>query len=160
MSQSPSRGQILINDGSGNKSPIGTGVFVSPAYDIQEKRRLSFTIGVQGSTGVAGGGFTGTLQVQTTNETANCNGGTGTQAAGSLGQPGNNGYTGALFWQTVQSGTIAVTNAMNVAQVDINDVNAAYFRVAFNMSATGAINTAVGAGGSGTMFIYWTGKNA
>lgn len=112
---------------------------------------------VGGNAGYATGplsGFTGVLQVQTTNELGYVNGGTGTQQAGAGAQPGFNGWTGGLYWQTVQSGTVNVTNSTNVIQIDLTDVGAKWVRVAFNV-ASGVPSGSVG---SGTAHVFLTAK--
>lgn len=160
MSRSTVRNQLFLNDGLGNKLAIGTGTFVTNAVNIDEHRRLSLTIGIGSATGAAGdvGGFTGVLLVQGTDELAQCNGATGTQEAGNLSRPGVNGFTGALFWQTIPSGTINITKATNQLLLSFSDVGVAFVRVALNVSATGP--TATGTlGGSGTMSIFLTAKN-
>ena len=154
------RNQLLLNDGSGNRLPIQTGTFVTSAVNIIEQRRVSITVGLGSSTGAVGdaGGFTGVLLVQGTNELAQTNGGTGTQEAGQTNRPGTNGYTGAVYWQTIVSGTINITNATNALLLDYTDVGPAFIRVAFNVSATGS--TATGTlGGSGTMKVFLTAKS-
>lgn len=162
MSRSPIRQELKLNDGLGNKLPIQTGTFATKAINVDEHRRLSLTIGVSSATGVigaGGGGFTGILEVQGTDELAQCAGATGTQEAGDSSRPGVNGFTGAVFWQTIPSGTVAVTNATNKMLLQFNEVNCAFVRVVFNRSATGPTVTGT-LGGSGTMSIFLTAKNA
>lgn len=161
MSRSSIRNQILLNDGLGNKLPIQTGTWVSSAINIDEHRRLSVTLGVQSATGAAGdaGGFTGILLVQGTDELAQNNGCTGTQEAGNTSRPGLNGFTGALWWQTIPSGTVAITNATNRLLLSFTDVGVGFVRLAFNVTATGTLAPGVGQGGSGTMQVYVTAKN-
>lgn len=161
MSRSSIRNQILLNDGLGNKLPIQTGTWVSSAINIDEHRRLSVTLGVQSATGAAGdaGGFTGILLVQGTDELAQNNGCTGTQEAGNTSRPGLNGFTGALWWQTIPSGAVAITNATNRLLLSFTDVGVGFVRLAFNVTATGTLAPGVGQGGSGTMQVYVTAKN-
>lgn len=158
--------QVLLNDGNGNRLPIQTGTWISPAYDILEARRLSLTIAVNGSTGVPGGGFSGALLVQGTNELPQMSidkvgSGAGVAWAAAGPQPGANAYTGALYWNTIPSGTIAIgpiLNSGNSMEVDFTDVCPRFIRLAFNQSATGSIPVA-GAGGSGTMYVTLTTKS-
>lgn len=159
MSKSTIRSQFFINDGTGQPLPIQTGTFVTRAISVDEHRRLSLTIGIGSSTGAVAdvGGFTGILQVQGTDEMANAPGATGTPWAAAFPQPGNNGYTGALFWNTIPSGSIAITNATNSMLVSLTDVNCAFVRLAFNRSATGALPNSAA---SGTMYVYLTGKHS
>ena len=160
MSQSPLFGQVFLNDGKGNSVQIQTGTWVSKAYDMSEKRRFSVTIGITGATGTTAngvgvaftGGFTGTLYIQGTDEIQECTGYTGTPQAGAGPQPGKNGVTGALFWTTVPSGAIAITNSTTAQIVSLTDVGPHFLRLAFNPGVATAI-------GSGTMNIFVTGKN-
>jgi hypothetical protein len=160
MSRSSIRNQLFINDGLGNKLPIQTGTWVSSAINIDEHRRLSFTIGIGSATGAVGdaGGFTGILQVQGTDEIAQSNGCTGTPEAGNTSRPGTNGFTGALYWQPIQSGTVAINNTMNRLQLSFSDVGVGFVRLAFNTTATGILGAAA-AGGSGTWNVFMTAKN-
>ena len=175
MSQTTKNIQLLLNDGNGNFSPIGTGAFSTAAVNIQDQRRLSLTIGMGGSvptnstvpgplgytgsnpTGTLAGGFTGVLLIQTTNELGQSAGWTGTAAAGSPQQPGVNGWTGARFWNTISpSGTVNITNATTQLQIDFTDIGAAWLRVVFNQP--NPVNIQTGAGGSGTMQLYMNAK--
>lgn len=164
MSRMTVQNQLLLNDGLGNKLPIQTGTWVSGAINIEEQRRLSITIGVQSATGAAGdaGGFTGTLLVQGTDELANCGGATGTPEAGNNRRPGSNSQTGALFWQTIPSGTAAITSATSKLLLSFTDVGVNFVRVCFNATGWAAANgsTTTGClGGSGTMQVFLTAKN-
>lgn len=151
MSQSPLHQQLWLNNGAGFNLPIQTGTFVTAALNMEERRRLSLTIGIVG-------GFTGTLQVQGTDEIANASPATGTPWAGVYQQPGQNGYTGGLWWSAIPSGTVSITNATNQLLLSFTDIGPAFVRLAFNVSATGS--TATGSlGGSGTMQIFCTAKN-
>ena len=160
MSRSPIRNQLLINDGLGNKLPISTGTWVTNAVNIDEHRRLSLTIGVTSATGAIGdiGGWTGTLLVQGTDELGQNNGATGTQEAGNTNRPGINGFTGARFWNTIPSGSVAINNGTQSILLSFSDVGCAYVRVAFNVSATGPLPNATNCG-SGTFNVYLTAKN-
>lgn len=172
MSRSTLHDQVFLNDGSGSPLPIQTGTWVSKAFNIEEKRRLSVTLGIRGQSGItqglsgfaatgsfgAPGGFTGQMLVQGTNEISKCYGVPGTPWAGNLPQPGENGYTGARYWNTLASGTINIDNTVSSLLVDFTDVGVSYIRLVFNQSGTGA--TATGTlGGSGTMDVYLTAKN-
>jgi hypothetical protein len=164
MSRSTINQQLHINDGGGLHIPIATGNFVTSAVNIEEHRRLSFTIGIQTSpTGSFGpgatqtGGFTGILLVQTTNEIPKCNGSTGTQQAGAGRQPGTNGYTGALYWTTVA--TAGINNNVTIAQIDITDVGASWVRVAFNQTTASGVTATGTLGGTGSMHVFLTAKN-
>jgi len=162
MSKSTIRNQLFLNDGAGNPLPIATGTFVTKAINIDEHRRLSLTIGVHGPTGPLGGGFTGLMLVQGTNELAKCFGSTGTPQAGAGSQPGDNGYTGARYWNTIPSGAIAIGPTLsngNSMQVDFTDVGCAFVRVVFNYTASGPIIGVPGSGGSGIMDLFLTAKN-
>ncbi len=163
MSRSTLHEQLFINDGLGNPLPIQTGTFVTKAINMEERRRLNITIGIQGSTGYGlgtgmVGGFTGMLLVQGTDELQGNLGPTGTAWANAPAQPGINGFTGALFWQTIPSGAIAITNATNQLLVQLTDVGPSYIRLAFNMSATGTLVSGT-SGGSGTMQLFVSGKH-
>jgi hypothetical protein len=152
----PFNDQLLL----AGAQPIQTGTFVTKAIDIEFIRRLSVTVAVQGTTGLIGGGFSGTLVVQGTDEIPGNYGGTGTPWACGLRQPATNGQTGALYWTPVPSGTISigpVLNSGNYMQFQMNDVNHRFVRVAFNTTATGSSATGT-LGGSGTMVIFMTGK--
>lgn len=161
MSRSTVRNQLKINDGLGNKLSIGTSTFITSAVNVDEHRRVSFTIGVTSATGAIGdnGGFTGTLTVQGTNELAECNGATGTAEAGNTSRPGINGFSGARFWSNLQSGTFNIDNTIkgpNSLMLSFTDIGAAFVRVVFNQTATGALPNSVG---SGLMHIYLSAKN-
>lgn len=160
MSRSTVRNQLFLNDGTGVKLPISTGTFVTSAVNIDEHKRLSFTIGITGSTGTAlvpTGGFTGTLVVQGTNELGQCNGATGTQEAGNTNRPGINGFTGARFWNTLASGSFNIDNTTTSLLIQFTDVGVAYVRLGFNLTSNNVpATTAIG---SGTMHIYLTAKN-
>lgn len=161
MSRSTVRNQLFINDGLGNKLPIATATWVTNAVNIDEHRRISFTVAITSATGASPdyGAYTGVMLVQGTNELGQCNGATGTQEAGNTNRPGINGFTGARFWQTLPSGTIPITNSVTVMTgMDFTDVGFAYIRLAFNRSATGALPSA-SACGSGTWNVYLTAKN-
>lgn len=160
MSRSPIRQQLFINDGTGQKLAIQTGTFVTNAVNVDEHRRVSLTIGITSATGAAAdlGGFTGTLLVQGTDELAQCYGQTGTPEAGNGSRPGTNGFTGALFWNTIPSGSVAITTNMQSLLLSFTDVGPAFVRVAFNRSATGPLPNATGCA-SGTMAIFLTAKN-
>lgn len=163
MAQSTIRNQLLIQDGTGNKLPIQTGCFVTSAVNIEDQNHLSFTIGIDSATGPAGaggGGFTGTLLIQGTNELAQSNGYTGTPEAGNQRRPGTNGATGALYWRTIPSGSIAITNATNVLLLDFSAVGCAFIRCAFNYTQTGAFTPLSPIVGSGAMNIYLTAKHS
>jgi hypothetical protein len=181
MSKATFHNQIFLRDGNGNLNSISTGAFISPGYLIEEKRRLSLTIGQAGPvptglpasqpgplTGFTGGlaatgtwqpigGFTGILLIQGTNEVGQAMGATGTAWAGVGVQPGVNGYTGGLYWNTLPSGTVNITNLTTSLQIDFTDIGASWFRVVFNQPAPVGIQT--GTGGSGTMQVYFTAKN-
>lgn len=159
MSKSPIHNQILLNDGAGNKLAIQTGTWISPAINIDDHRRLSFTIGVGSATGAAGdtGGFTGTLQVQGTNELGNAAGATGSPWAFAGQQPGVNGSTGGLFWQNLASGTTTLTSSTTAILLSFTDVGPSWVRIGFNLdSNSNRIATAIG---SGTMYVWVTAKN-
>jgi hypothetical protein len=167
MSKSSTFDQVFLSDGKGGQLPIQTGTWISKSFDVKERRRLSMTVGVQGSTASGtivqnGGGFTGTLLVQGTNEIGNCNGYTGTPNAGVPQVPGQNGQTGALFWNTLAGGTINITTATTSLLIDFTDLGCAYIRFAFNIASSGnavvAGNVPSGAGGTGTMFVTYTAK--
>ena len=166
MSQNHVHDELYINDGSGNNLPIQTGTFVTKAVDFAQCRRLNITYGIPQGTGyfrgvpyAGGGGFTGIMLVQGTDEIANSNGGTGTPWAGSVPQPGKNSYTGALYWNTIPSGTIAITSTMTSAAFSFTDVGAAYIRITFNSALSQSAGIAAGSGGSGTMQLFITGKS-
>lgn len=162
MSRSTIRNQLFINDGRGNKLAISTGTWVTNAVNIDEHKRLSLTIGIEGSTGASPdlGGFTGTLLVQGTDELGQCNGQTGTQEAGNTNRPGVNGFTGARYWNTIPSGSIGWDLSKRSMLLSFTEVGAAYVRVAFNVSATGPLAIATGTlGGSGTWNVFLTAKN-
>lgn len=162
MSRSTIKNEILINDGRGNKLPIGTSTWVSSWINVEEQRRLSITLGVTSATGAPGdiGGFSGILQIQGTDELGQCNGLTGTSEAGNTNRPGINGWTGARFYSVIPSGTINITSTTgqpgNALMLNFNDVSCGYIRLAFNQSATGAL---AGSAGSGIMHVYLTAKN-
>lgn len=163
MSRSSFHSQLFINDGAGNNLPIQTGTFVTSAINMEERRRLSLTVGILQSTGYGlglgtPGGFTGTLSIQGTNEVSEALAPSGTPWAYAQSQPGTNGYTGAIFWNTLAGGAVNITNATNSLQIDFTDIGCAYVRVGFNVSATGS--TATGTlGGSGTMYLFATSKH-
>lgn len=156
-------GQILlpgVSTGPGIvQLPIQTGTWISRAYNIEDQRRVSVTLGIQSATGAPGdvGGFTGTFQFQGTDELPGSWGATGTPWWSAGPQPGFNGYTGALFWNTLPSGSFNITNATNSQLMTITEVSTRWVRFVFNQSATGT--TATGTlGGSGTMNVYFTSK--
>lgn len=160
MSKTPVHNQLFLNDGTGKKLAIQTGIFNTSAVNMEYHRRLSLSVGFGSSTGVAGGqpwagdaggGFTGLLVVQTTNELGQTNGFTGTQEAGNTNRPGTNGWTGAGLWNNVPSGTFSITNNTQSLQADFSDIGAGYVRVQFNPNITTAI-------GSGTIYLYLTAK--
>lgn len=159
MSRSTIHNELFLNDGTGIHLPIATGTFITRAINVDEHRRLSLTIGMLSSATGADlmGGFTGTLLIQGTDEIGRCNGVTGTPQAGAGSQPGQNGFTGALFWQTIPSGSIAINNATNKLLLSFTDVGVAYVRVALNISASGTAlpNSAA----SGAMKLFLTAKN-
>lgn len=167
MAKTSANNQLSLNDGAGGQLPIQTGTWVTKAIDMMEQRRLSITLGVQGSTAsgtvVPGsGGFTGILSVQGTDEIANCMGSTGTQQAGAGAQPGQNGFTGALYWNNIQSGTIGITPSTTSIQLIFNDFGPRWVRVVFNSTTAGvysASNVPSGAGGTGTMQLFYTSKS-
>jgi hypothetical protein len=150
---------VLISNGVNSNQPIATACFISKAFSTLHTRRLSVTIGIQGSTGAAGdvGGFTGTLLIQGTDEIWGANGVTGSPFANAGPQPGYNGSTGGLFWNTIPSGTININNGVQSALLNFTDVGPAAIRFVFNQSATGPLPNAT-ACGSGTMNIYLTAK--
>ena len=167
MAKASQKGQIQLNDGLGNPLPIQTGTWVSKAYDMDEQRRLSVTLGVWGSTASGtltqtGGGFTGLFIVQGTDELGQCMGFTGTPQMAAGQQPGQNGSTGALFWQNVQSGTIGITPTTTSLFLQFTDFGFHWCRFVFNANTNGtyvAGNSPSGAGGTGTMLVYFTSKS-
>lgn len=161
MSRSTIHNQIFLNDGAGNKVPISTGTWISSAINVEEQRRLSITLGVTSATGAIGdiGGFTGVLQVQGTDELAQCNGATGTPESGNTSRPGVNGFSGALFWNTLPSGSFNITTGTQSLQIQFTDVGVAFIRLVFNQSATGTLQAGGVSLGSGTMRVFVTAKN-
>lgn len=154
MARTTTNDKLLLNDGRGNLSEIGTGIFQTKAIDMSERRRLSITAGF-------GGGFTGTLLVEGTDELGNCSiagggilaaTGASIAMAGAGAQPGVNGMSGAKYWSTIPSGTIAVTNSTQGFIVQFNDVNCRWLRLNFNKNVVTAI-------GSGTIELFVTAKN-
>lgn len=155
MARTTTNDQLFLNDGTGKLSPIATGIYQSKAIDMSERRRLSITAGFNG-------GFTGTLLVEGTDELGNCAMGgaesilraTGASIAwaGAGAQPGQNGMSGAKYWNALPSGTVNITNATNSVLVTLNDVNCRWIRVNFNKGVTVAI-------GSGTIELFVTAKN-
>lgn len=146
MSQSPSH-QALFT-GSDPSVPIATGSWTTKALDIEERRRVNFTINF-------GGGHTGTLLIQGTDEISQCNGCPGNPGAGS--QPGTNGLTGALYWNTVPSGTVLITNSTQSIMISLVDVGPAFIRLAYNAQSVAVPSLAVG---SGVISAFYTAKNA
>lgn len=74
------------------------------------------------------------------------------------------GVSGGLGWQTIPSGTFAITAQTQKFCLNFTDVGFAFIRPAFNVTggATGGnfASSATGtSGGSGTMLLYLTGKN-
>jgi hypothetical protein len=139
--------------GTSTRVAFATGTWFSPWVNIDEQRRLNVTIGIGSATGAVGdiGGMTGVLVVQGTDEIANCYGGTGTPDAGMGSRPGQNGYTGALFSQQLQ--TARVNNTTTSIGITFTDIGTAFVRLAFNPGIPTAI-------GSGSMFVHLTGKGA
>ncbi len=165
MSRSTIRNQIYLDS---NQQLIQTGTWIGPPINIDEHRRVSLTFGIGSSTGAPtgtaypdAGGFTGTLVIQGTDELANGNFPSGAPYAG-VRTPGN-GPSGGQFWQTIPSGTFAVTKATTIFSMSFTDVGFAYIRPVFN--ATGGVTgawapSATGClGGSGTWNVFLTGKN-
>jgi|ERR1041385_1583799 hypothetical protein len=159
MSRSTIRNQLYLDS---NQSPIATGNWIGPPINVDEHRRVNLTFGIGSATGAANdcGGFTGTLTIQGTDELTNGNFPSGAPYAGSR-TPG--GPSGANYWQTIPSGTFAVTKATQVFSMSFTDVGFAYIRPCFN--ATGGMTgpyspAATGClGGSGTWNVYLTAKN-
>jgi hypothetical protein len=149
MARTTTNDKLLLNDGRGNLSDIATGIFQTKAIDMSERRRLSLTASF-------GGGFTGTLLIEGTDELGNCSVAVGTGAgvamAGAGAQPGINGVSGAKYWTALPSGTVLVTNSTTSLQTQLNDVNCRWIRVSFNKGVTTAI-------GSGTIELFITAKN-
>ena len=165
MSRSSIRNQLKLTDGLGNPVNVATTTWVTQWINVDEHRRVSFTIGIQGSTGATPdyGGYTGTLLVQGTNELGQNNGATGTQECGNTNRPGINGFTGARFYATIPSGSIAVNNQFgspgNAVLLTFENVGPSYIRLAFNQSPTGPLTNFANCG-SGLWNIYLTAKNA
>jgi hypothetical protein len=161
MARSTTYSQLKLNDGFGNQVEIATGSWATQAYNIGEARRLSFTVGILGTgslpltttNGGNTGGFTGIFQVQGTNEISRSYGGTGTPQAAAGAQPGENGWTGALFWNTLANGTVNVSQSITSFQLDFSDIGCTWIRLIFNQG--NAVGTS---GGSGVMKIYLTTK--
>jgi hypothetical protein len=174
MSRSTIRNQIFLDSagqGTGNyqyPSPIQTGTWIGPPINIDEHRRVSITVAITQATGVQTGtayadcgGYTGTLVIQGTDELAQGNFASGSPYYGAR-TPGV-GPSGGIAWQTIPSGTYAVTKASQVFSLNFTDVGFAYIRPAFNVtggvtgvfapSATGCL------GGSGTWNVWVTGKS-
>lgn len=149
MAKTTTTDSILLNDGFGNLYPIATGTFASKAIDMSERRRISLT-------GSFAGGYTGILSVQGTDEVPNCIivQGTGPSVAwaGAGAQPGQNGYTGALYWQNLPSGSVNVTNSTSAFQLQLTDVGVRFVRLVFNQGVVAPI-------GSGTIQIFLTAKH-
>jgi hypothetical protein len=155
MSRSTIRNQIYLDS---SQQPIQTGTWFGPPINIDEHRRVNLTVAVGSSTGANSdcGGFTGTLIVQGTDELATHNGVSGQPYYGVRSPSG-------IGWQTIPSGTFAVTKATQVFSLSFTDVGFAYIRPCFNVTGgvTGALApSATGClGGSGTMNIWLTGKH-
>jgi hypothetical protein len=145
MSQSPLHKQLLSNDGYAN--PIATGTFTTQAINMEERRRLSLTLNF-------GGGHTGILLIQGTDETAGCQGTPNRQLVGP--QPGTNGSTGALYWNTIPSGIMNVTNSTTSVLLSFTDVGTSWVRLNYNGNSVSIPSLAVG---SGTISVFVTGKN-
>jgi hypothetical protein len=165
MSRSTVRGQILLPDQRNVPQPIATSCWVSRWYQIDEHRRFSLTVGVGSATGAVGdaGGFTGLLVLEGTNEFANAAAATGTPWAGAGSQPGSNGYTGALYYQALPSGTFQISNAISgpsaALLVTLDYLGVAFIRAKFNTTASGTPYPGATACGSGTMQMSFTAKN-
>ena len=141
MSQSPLHVQLLSNDGYNNA--IATGTFTTQALNMEERRRLSVTVNF-------GGGYTGTLLVQGTDEITRQSGTSSNPFSGP--QPGTCQATGALYWNTIPSGTCLVTNSTQSVLLSFTDVGPAFVRLVFNNGIVAPI-------GSGTISVFVTGKN-
>lgn len=167
MSRSTIRNQIYLdsayNTGSGmaGPQPIATATWFGPPINIDEHRRVNITVAIGPSTGASPdcGGFTGNFAIQGTDEIANSNIASGAQYAG-LRQPGN-GPSGAVAWQTIPSGTFAVTNTTQKFYLSFTDVGFAYIRPVFNVTGgvTGAYAPNPLSQGSGTWNMWLTAKN-
>jgi hypothetical protein len=160
MSRSTIRNQIYLDS---NQQPIGTGTWVGPPINIDEHRRVNITVAIGSSTGASpdAGGFTGTFVVQGTDELANGSFASGAPYFG-IRTPGN-GPSGGVAWQTIPSGTFAVTNAIQKFYMSFTDVGFAYIRPAFNVTGgnTGAFAPSASGslGGSGLWNMWLTAKN-
>ena len=148
MARTTTNDKLLLNDGRGNLSDIATGIFATKAVDMSERRRLSLTAGF-------GGGYTGTLLIEGTDELGSCSVAQGTGAgvpmAGAGSQPGTNGVTGAKYWTALPSGTINITNSTTNLQVQLNDLNCRWVRISFNKNVAAGI-------GSGVIELFITAK--
>lgn len=157
MARSTINDQLFLNDGRGRAVAIATGTFHTKAIDMSERRRLSVTANFAG-------GFTGIFLVQGTDEVGNCSLGADVLAAtgacvawvGAGQQPGQNGYSGAKYWNTIPSGALAITNATNSVLLSFTEVSSRWIRLVFNDGITTAIGSAVG---SGSIELFITAKN-
>jgi hypothetical protein len=154
MSRSTIRNQIYLDS---NQQPIQTGTWFGPPINIDEHRRVNFTVAIGSTTGAANdaGGFTGTLVIQGTDELFTNNGVSGQPYYGMRAPSG-------VGWQTIPSGTFAVTKATQVFSLSFTDVGFSTIRPVFNM--TGGVTGAyapIGTGscGSGTWNMWLTAKN-
>jgi hypothetical protein len=166
MSRSTIRNRLTLDS---NEQPVQTGSWFSAPINIDEHRRLSISGGITSATGTQTGtaypdcgSYTGTLVVQGTDELAQYSIPSGAPFAGTR-SPGTANASGAMFWQTIPSGTYAVTKATQVFALNFTDVGFAYVRVGFNVTGgiTGAwAPSATGClGGSGTWNVFLTAKN-
>jgi hypothetical protein len=141
--------------------PIATGNWIGPPVNIEEHRRINITCGILPATGAANdcGGYTGNLVVQGTDEIVNGNFPSGAPYAG-MRTPG--GPSGGVCWQTIPSGTFAVTKATQVFSLSFTDVGFSFIRVAFNATGggTGPFSPAATGclGGSGLWNVSLTAK--